>query len=186
MSNRTRFENGFSPKPRMSMVCSIGVQRTFTPATRRSRSGTVRAPDSWICLAVTTVTALGAREIGISVLVAASTLSCSSPKSVTSPMLFGGEVCATSVTGIATMTSAAMARKLIPTSPQMNECAECIRGRGRCSAGRRGAFCAHLSVPPLPTSPPESHHSKSTTVRSSGAWHSGRTPAICARRRCGR
>ncbi len=115
MSRRMRFENGFSPKPRMSMVCTIGFQRTFTPATRRSRSGTVRAPDSWICLAVTTVTALGAFEIGISVFVAASTLSCSSPNSVTSPMVFGVIVCAPSANGIAMMASAARAAREVMT-----------------------------------------------------------------------
>src|SRR5260221_3928766 len=89
MSSRTRLEKGFSPKPWMSTAWIMGLQRTFTPATRRRRSGTVRAPDSAICLAVMTVTSDGALEMGISVLVAASIVGCSSPNSVTSPMFFG-------------------------------------------------------------------------------------------------
>ena len=88
MSSSTRLLNGFSPKPRMSTVATIGVQRTLTPATRRRTSGTVCEPDSLICFAVMTVTDAGALEIGISVFVAASTFGCSSPKSVTSPIDF--------------------------------------------------------------------------------------------------
>ena len=62
---------GFWPKLRMSTVWTIGFQRTLTPATVRSSSGIVRAPDSLICWALITVTDPGALEIGISVLVAA-------------------------------------------------------------------------------------------------------------------
>src|SRR5688500_3552925 len=94
MSSSTRFENGFCPKPRTSTVGPIGFQRTLTPPTRRRRSGTVRAPDSPICFAVMTVTALAALEIAISVFVAAGTFSWSSPNSVTTPIWPDGATCA--------------------------------------------------------------------------------------------